>query len=116
VPALPLLAALPDTQAVPLLAFLAQVLPVLAGLVTGGVVGRRLPEGGTVTAALWGVAAGLGLGLATALWVLLAAGRLGDAGLASVGAPALATGLAVAGQAALAAAVAAAVTRWRGRG
>jgi Family of unknown function (DUF6350) len=115
VPALPLLAALPDTQAVPLLAFAAQVLPALAGLVAGTVVGRRLAEGGSVTAALWGLAAGVGLGLATGVWVLLAHGRLGDAGLASVGAPALATGLAVAGQAALAAALAAAVTRWRGR-
>jgi hypothetical protein len=91
------------------------VLPVLAGLVTGRVVGRRLAEGGTVTAALWGVGAGLGLGLATGLWVLVASGRLGDAALSSVGAPALATGLAVAGQAAIAAAVAAGVTRWRGR-
>lgn len=116
VPALPLLAALPDTQAVPLLAFLTQVLPALAGVVTGTVVGRRLVAAGTVTAALWGLAAGVGLGVATGLWVLLAAGRLGDAALASVGAPATATGLAVAAQAGLAAALAAAVTRWRGHG
>jgi len=117
VPALPLLAALPDTQAVPLLAFLAQVLPVLAGLVTGTVVGRRLrdDDGGTVTAALVGLAAGVGLGAATALWVLLAHGRLGDAALASVGAPAPATGLAVAAQAGIAAAAAGAVARWRAR-
>jgi hypothetical protein len=118
VPALPLMAALPDTQAVPLLAFLSQALPVIAGLVTGVVVGRRLgdADGGTVTAALWGVMAGVGVGVLSGLWVLLAGGRLGDAGLAEVGAPALATGLAIAAQAGLAAAPAAAVSRWRSRG
>ncbi|MCZ2838515.1 cell division protein PerM [Modestobacter sp. VKM Ac-2985] len=118
VPALPLLAALPDTQAVPLLAFLSQVLPAVAGLVAGAVLGRRLgdDDGGTVIAALWGVVAGLGVGACAGLWVLVAAGRLGDAALAEVGAPALATGLTIAAQAALAAAVAAAVSRWRARG
>ena len=117
VPALPLMAALPDTQAVPLLAFLAQALPVVAGLVTGLVVGRRLgdADGGVLTAALWGVVAGVGVGVLCGLWVLVAAGRLGDAGLAEVGAPALATGLAIAAQAGIAAAPAAALTRWRNR-
>jgi hypothetical protein len=118
VPALPLMAALPDTQAVPLLAFLAQALPVVAGLVTGAVVGRRLgdADGGAMTAALWGVVAGVGVGVLSGLWVLLAGGRLGDAGLAEVGAPALATGLAIAAQAGIAAAPAAAISRWRARG
>jgi hypothetical protein len=118
VPALPLMAALPDTQAVPLLAFLSQALPAVAGLVAGVVVGRRLgdADGGALTAALWGVVAGVGVGLLSGLWVLVAAGRLGDAGLAEVGAPALATGLAIAAQAGIAAAPAAAVTRWRNRG
>jgi hypothetical protein len=118
VPALPLMAALPDTQAVPLLAFLSQALPVIAGLVTGVVVGRRLgdADGGAMTAALWGVVAGVGVGVLSGLWVLVAGGRLGDAGLAEVGAPALATGLAIAAQAGIAAAPAAAVSRWRSRG
>ena len=117
VPALPLMAALPDTQAVPLLAFLAQALPALAGLVTGAVVGRRLGEadGGSVTAALWGVVAGVGVGVVAGLWALVAAGRLGDAALAEVGAPALATGLGIAAQAGIAAALSAAVSRWRAR-
>jgi hypothetical protein len=117
VPALPLMAALPDTQAVPLLAFLSQTLPVLSGIVAGLVVGRRLgdADGGALTAALWGVVAGVGVGVLSALWVLLAGGRLGDAGLAEVGAPALATGLAIAAQAGIAAAPVAAVTRWRNR-
>jgi hypothetical protein len=117
VPALPLMAALPDTQAVPLLAFLSQALPVVAGLVAGLVLGRRLgdADGGALTAGLWGVVAGVGVGVLCGLWVLVAGGRLGDAGLAEVGAPALATGLAIAAQAGIAAAPAAAVSRWRSR-
>ena len=118
VPALPLMTALPDTQAVPLLAFLSQGLPAIAGLVAGVVLGRRLEDGdgGALTAALWGVVAGVGVGLLSGLWVLAAGGRLGDAGLAEIGAPALATGLAIAAQAGIAAAPAAAVSRWRSRG
>jgi hypothetical protein len=118
VPALPLVAALPDTQAVPLLAFVSQALPALAGLGAGAALGRRMDadDGGTVTAALWGVLAGIGVGVVAGLFVLVASGRLGDAALAEVGAPALATGLAVGAQAGIAAALAAAVSRWRSRG
>jgi hypothetical protein len=118
VPALPLMAALPDTQAVPLLAFLSQALPALAGLVAGLAVGRRLgdDDGGALTAALWGLLAGVGVGVLSGLWVWVAGGRLGDAGLAEIGAPALATGLAIAAQAGIAAAPVAAVSRWRNRG
>ncbi|WP_448626923.1 cell division protein PerM [Geodermatophilus sp. URMC 64] len=117
VPALPLLAALPDTQAVPLLAFVSQAVPALAGLVTGAVLGRRMgpDDGGPVVAGLWGVAAGVLLGLLSAAGVWVAAGSLGDGALAEVGAPALATGIAVAAQAGIAAAVAATVSRWRSR-
>lgn len=115
VPALPLLAGLPDTQAVPLLAFVSQVLPVLAGLVAGTATARRLTDadGGAVTAALWGVVTGVGVGVAAGLIALVGGGSLGDGGLADVGAPALATGLSTAAQAGLAAAVTAAVVRWR---
>lgn len=118
VPALPLVAALPDTQAVPLLAFLSQALPALAGLGAGTSLGRRMDDGdgGTVTAALWGVVAGIGVGVVAGLGVLVAGGQLGDAALAEVGAPALPTGLAVAAQAGIAAALAAAVSRFRASG
>ncbi|TFV53533.1 DUF6350 family protein [Blastococcus sp. TF02A_35] len=118
VPALPLLAALPDTQAVPLVAFVSQVVPVLAGLVAGTTVGRRLrdTDGGSVSAGLAGVLTGCLLGVVVGLLCWVGGGRLGDGALAVVGAPAVATGIAVAAQSGIAAAVAAAVTRWRALG
>ncbi|MGY1591542.1 DUF6350 family protein [Geodermatophilus sp. SYSU D00708] len=118
VPALPLLAALPDTQAVPLVAFVSQAVPALAGLVAGVALGRRLDDedGGSVTAGLWGVLTGVLLGLACGLFAWVAGGSLGDGALAEVGAPGVATGLAVAAQAGIAAAVGAAIARWRSLG
>ena len=118
VPALPLLAALPDTQAVPLLAFVSQAVPALAGLVAGTTVGRwfTATDGGSVVAGLTGVLAGVLLGVASGALVWVAGGSLGDGALAEVGAPALATGIAVAAQSGIAAALAAAVTRWRALG
>ena len=118
VPALPMLAALPDTQAVPLVAFVSQAIPVLAGLVAGTTVGRRLGEdhGGSVVAGLDGILAGVLLGVAGGVLVWLGGGSLGDGALADVGAPPIATGIAIAAQAGIAAAVAAAVSRWRASG
>jgi hypothetical protein len=118
VPALPLLAALPDTQAVPLIAFASQAVPALAGLVAGGTVGRWLGDrdGGSVVAGLTGVLAGVLLGVVSGVLVGVAGGSLGNGGLAEVGAPALATGIAVAAQSGIAAALAAAVARWRSLG
>jgi hypothetical protein len=118
VPALPLLAALPDTQAVPLLAFVSQAIPALAGLVAGTTLGRWFTDddGGSVVAGLIGLLAGVGLGITAAALTAVAGGSLGDGGLAEVGAPPLATGIAVAAQSGLAAALAAAVSRWRARG
>ena len=118
VPALPLLAALPDTQAVPLIAFVSQAVPVLAGLVAGTTVGRWMGEhdGGSVVAGLTGLLSGVLLGLASGVLVGVAGGSLGDGAMASVGAPAVATGIAVAAQSGIAAALAAAVARWRALG
>ena len=118
VPALPLLAALPDTQAVPLLAFVSQAVPALAGLVAGTTIGRwfTATDGGSVVAGLTGILAGVLLGVVSGALVWVAGGSLGDGALAPVGAPALATGVAVAAQSGIAAALAAAVTRWRSLG
>ncbi|SFT44267.1 hypothetical protein SAMN05660657_00813 [Geodermatophilus amargosae] len=118
VPALPLLAALPDTQAVPLLAFVSQAVPALAGLVAGAVLGRRMADddGGSVLAGLWGVLTGLLLGVAAGVLVAVAGGSLGNGALADVGAPPVATALMVAVQAGIAAGVGAAAARWRSLG
>ena len=115
VPALPLLAALPDTQAVPLIAFASQAIPAIAGLVAGRTVGRWFgdEDGGSVVAGLTGVLAGVLLGVVSGVLVWMAGGSLGDGALAEVGAPAFATGIAVAAQSGIAAAVAATVARWR---
>ena len=68
VPALPLLAALPDTQAVPLIGFVSQAIPALAGLVAGGAVGRWFTDrdGGSVVAGLTGIGAGALMGVGSA--------------------------------------------------
>jgi hypothetical protein len=66
-----------------------------------------------VVAGLWGVLVGVLLGLGCGLLTWAAGGSLGDGWLAEVGAPPVATGLAVALQAGVAGALAAAVTRWR---
>jgi hypothetical protein len=118
VPALPLLAALPDTQAVPLVAFVSQAVPALAGLVAGVTVGRWFThrDGGSVVAGLAGIGTGVLLGVVSGALAFVAGGSLGDGALAEVGAPALATGIAVAAQSGIAAAVAATVTRWRALG
>jgi len=118
VPALPLLAALPDTQAVPLIAFVSQAVPALAGLVAGTTVGRWSDpaDGGSVIAGLAGIASGALLGVVSGVLVWIAGGTLGDGGLAQVGAPAVATAITVAAQAGIAAAIAATVTRWRSLG
>ena len=115
VPALPLLAALPDTQAVPLLAFLSQVVPVVVGLVAGTTVGRWFtdPDGGPVVAGLAGIGTGVLMGVLSALFTWIGGGSLGNGALVTVGAPPLSTGLAVAAQCGIAAALAAATTRWR---
>jgi hypothetical protein len=117
VPALPLLAALPDTQAVPLLAFVSQAVPALAGLVAGTTLGRWFSDddGGSLIAALCGLLAGVGLGLAGGAVVAVAGGSLGDGALADIGAPILPTAVALAAQSGVAAALAAAVARWRSR-
>jgi hypothetical protein len=118
VPALPLLAALPDTQAVPLIAFVSQAVPAIAGLVAGRTVGRWFgdEDGGSVVAGLTGLLAGVLLGVVSGVLVWVAGGSLGDGALAQIGAPAMATGLAVAAQCGIAAAVAATVARWRSLG
>ena len=118
VPALPLLAALPDTRAVPLVAFVSQAVPVVAGLVAGITLGRWLSDddGGSLVAGLCGLLSGVLLGVVGMLLTWAGGGSLGDGALATVGAPPLSTGIALAIQCGIAAALAALVTRWRALG
>jgi hypothetical protein len=66
-----------------------------------------------MVAGLTGVGAGLLMGVLSAVLAWIGGGVLGDGALAVVGAPPLTTGLAVAAQCGIAAALAGAVTRWR---
>ena len=84
----------------PLIAFVSQAVPAIAGLVAGRTVGRWFgdEDGGSVVAGLTGLLAGVLLGVVSGVLVWVAGGSLGDGALAQVGAPALATGIAVAAQ------------------
>jgi len=92
VPGLPLAAALPDRPAVPLGALLGLVVPVLCGLVVGAVVARRLDDGvRPLHAAGWALAAALLLATGMGLAQWMAGGSVGEGGLATIGAPPVAT-------------------------
>ncbi|MDQ3504649.1 MAG: DUF6350 family protein, partial [Actinomycetota bacterium] len=114
VPGLPLVAALPDEPAVPLGALLGLVIPAVSGLIIGAVVARRLDdEVSPMRAAGWAAVAGLTLALAVGAAQWLAGGFLGDGGLATIGAPPLATIAAAAALLTLPAAGSAAAMRQR---
>jgi len=80
---------------VPLLAFVSQAVPALAGLVAGTTIGRWFTDddGGSVLAGLTGIVSGVVLGVAAGLLVWIAGGTLGDGAMAQVGAPPLATAI-----------------------
>ena len=97
VPAFPLLAALPGDGTPPPAVRAALLLPVLAGVLTGWVVGRRLPAatgagrlpalltGRVARLAGYGLLAGGLVALVTAVLAVLAGGALGPGYLAAVG-------------------------------
>lgn len=114
VPGLPLIAALPDRPAVPLGALLGLAVPLLCGLIVGVVVARRLDDDlSPLHAAGWAMAAGLLLAAGIGLAQWLAGGALGDGGMASIGAPPVATAVVAAGVLALPAGLSAGVLRRR---
>lgn len=88
-PAIPWFAAVPaaGTQPVPL-AVLAAV-PVVAGIVAGVAVVRRLPSVGVGSAAGYGLLAGALAGLLVGGWVAAAGGSIGPGRMSEVGAPEL---------------------------
>lgn len=114
VPAVPLVAALPDRPAVPLGALLGLVVPVLCGLAVGAVVARRLDDDvRPLHAAGWALVACLTLSVGMGIAQWLAGGTLGDGGLATIGAPPMASVGAAAAVLVFPAALSAAVLRWR---
>jgi hypothetical protein len=96
VPALPLLAALPQGAAPPAAARTVLVVPVAAGALAGVLVSRRLPPG---TPARWAAVAGAGTGVATgaalAALAALSGGAVGGGYLTAVGPSPWQVGLAV---------------------
>jgi Family of unknown function (DUF6350) len=121
VPAFPLLAALPGDGTPPPAVRAALLLPVLAGVLTGWVVGRRLPAadgagrlpavltGRIARLATYGLLAGGLVAVVTAVLAVLAGGALGPGYLAAVGPSGWQVAAALAVEVGIPAAVAAAV-------
>jgi hypothetical protein len=121
VPAFPLLAALPGDGTPPPAVRAVLLLPVLAGVLAGWELSRRLPAGGAPTrlpasltgraalAGTFGLVTGVGAGLVTALLAVLAGGALGPGYLAAVGPSAWQVALALAVEVGVPAALTAAV-------
>jgi hypothetical protein len=85
VPALPLLGVLPENGPGPLLALPLLVGPLVAGVVAGLLVVRRLPAFTAESAALWGAATGPVAGLAVGVAALLSGGPAGAGRMATLG-------------------------------
>ena len=127
VPAFPLLAALPGDGTPPAAARAVLLLPVLAGVLAGWVLGRRPPApagpgrlpaaltGRVARLATYGLLAGLLAALATAILAVLAGGALGPGYLAAVGPSGWQVALALAVEVGVPAAVTAAVVPSRER-
>lgn len=96
VPAFPLLAALPGEGAAPVVSLLLLGGPLLAGVLTGLVVVRRLPGRPPRAPALVALAAGPAVGIVTVLACVLASGGVGPGRLAVAGPSPWIAGLAAA--------------------
>lgn len=117
VPAMPLLAALPEGERVApiVLPFLAA--PLVAGILAGVLVARRLDTGDygpsdPATAAKWAAVSGVFAGAAMAALAVLSGGPLGDGHLAAMGPSPWQVGLAVAVEVGGLGALTAAAMRW----
>lgn len=113
VPALPLLAALPDGGTPP---YAALLIPVLAGLTIGVVLVRRLDaedDRGPLAMAGWAAVAGLGVAVLLGVVSYLAGGPLGGGMLATVGPSGWVVGVVAAAELSVLAAGTAAIAHWR---
>lgn len=107
-PAVPMLAALPDPGAAPPVSYVALAGPFIAGAVAGVLTGRRTATFSGEITAMWGLVSGVAAGAAVGLLAALSAGSLGDGRLAVVGP----TGWEVAAISALELGVSAAIAAW----
>lgn len=107
-PALPLLAALPEPGPAPPVSYVALAAPYAAGAIAGILTARRTPTFSGEITALWGLAAGVCTGIMAGMFAALSAGSLGDGRLAVVGP----TGWEVAAVGALEIGLSAAIAAW----
>ncbi len=112
-PALPMLAALPDNGAAPVASLAALAAPFAAGALGGVLTQRSAPTVVGEAAPLWGFVCGVATGLVLTALSLMAGGPIGADRLADVGPSAWQVGLITALEVGLAAAIAAWLANWR---
>ncbi|MFL1431833.1 MULTISPECIES: cell division protein PerM [unclassified Nocardiopsis] len=111
-PMLPMLAALPENGAAPVVSLAALAVPFIAGGVGGVLTQRSAPDVVSEAAPLWGFVCGVTTGLLCAALGELAGGSLGGQRLSDVGPSAWQVGLVAALEVGVAAAIAAWVANW----
>ncbi|WP_452442381.1 cell division protein PerM [Nocardiopsis flavescens] len=111
-PLLPMLAALPENGAAPVVSLAALAVPFVAGAVGGVLTQRSAPDVVSEAAPLWGFVCGVTTGLLCAALGELAGGALGGDRLSDVGPSAWQVGLVAALEVGVAAAVAAWAANW----
>lgn len=111
-PMFPMLAALPDNGAAPVVSLAALAVPFLAGAVGGVLTQRSAPDVVSEAAPLWGFVCGVTTGMLCAALAVIAGGPLGGERLSEVGPSAWQVGLVAALEVGVAAAVAAWVANW----
>jgi hypothetical protein len=112
-PAFPMLAALPSgARSAGSVLILVMAVPYLAGIFTGIVTVRVVPETATEAAALWGFVAGAAAGALAGLAAAFSGGPLGDGRLAAVGPSGWQVGLVAMLEIGVTAALTAAAANW----
>lgn len=111
-PALPMLAALPESGPAPVLSLAALAAPFVAGGVGGWVTLRSAPSVVSEAAPMWGFACGVCTGVVWAALALLAGGSMGAERMAQFGPPVWQVGLVVALEVGVAAAIVGWLANW----
>ncbi|MFD3688221.1 DUF6350 family protein [Nocardiopsis sp. NPDC058631] len=111
-PMFPMLAALPDNGAAPVVSLVALAVPFAAGAVGGVLTQRSAPDAVGEAAPLWGFVCGVTAGMLCAALAEISGGPLGSERLSEVGPSAWQVGLVAALEVGVAAAVAAWIANW----